>query len=110
VGLARSSDWSEEDTRWQLASTFFQVIDAGQTADIHNHEDIHEAHPITSRVLGKNPDETETALYFTGLIGLNYMVARTLPKSYRRGWQLLTITIGVGLVTHNHQLGLRWGF
>lgn len=109
-GYVRSDEWTKEDTKWQLVSTALQIIDAGQTADIRNHDDIHEAMPLTREVIGKNPSRTETALFFTGMIGLNYGIARMLPAPYRRYYQGARIMFNTGLIAHNYSIGLRWGF
>ena len=109
-GYVKSSDWTKEDTYWQATSTFLQIVDAGQTADIRNHDDVHEAMPLTRAIIGENPSRTETALYFTGMIGLNYGIARRLPKPYRRWYQVSKITIDAVVIGNNYSLGLRWGF
>lgn len=103
-------DWREIDTKRQVAYTVIAIMDAGTTADIRNHDDIEEKAPITRQVLGRNPEPTETALYFTGMAIGNYVVSAVLPPKYRSYWQNTTIIVNGGIVANNYRIGLRWGF
>jgi len=103
-------NWTKKDTAWQIGTTALLLIDAGQTADIRNHDDIHEVSPLTHALLGDNPGRTDTAIYFTSAAVIHYAVAAALPPKYRRWYQGILGGVELGVTAHNYQLGLRWGF
>lgn len=103
-------NWSNADTARQIAYTAIAVLDAGQTADIANHNDLEEVAPITRNVLGANPEAGEVAAYFTGAIIGNYAVSAMLKPKYRAVWQTLTLSVQSAVVGNNYRLGLTWGF
>ena len=103
-------NWSEDDTKRQVIQTVIYVLDAGTTADIKNHDDIEEEGPLARRVLGRQPEQRETALYFAGLSVANYAISAALPPNARKWWQRAGITVGGAVVGNNYRIGLRWGF
>jgi len=103
-------DWTKEDTRRQWAYTTIVILDAGQTADIQNHDGIREVSPAANAFLGDQPSTGATAAYFAGSALLNYAVSAMLKPKHRAWWQRSTIAINGAVVANNYQLGLRWGF
>ena len=105
-----ADDWTKADTARQWVYTGVALADALTTADIRNHDDIEEATPLARWALGKNPEPLPTAVYFAASAGLNYAIARALPRKYRAAWQTSTIALNGYVVGRNIGLGLRVGF
>lgn len=103
-------DWTATDTHRQVAITAIHVLDAMQTAQIQNHDDIVEANPLTRAVLGENPGTAATWGYFAGVIVADYAIAAVLPKKYRRVYQYIDIAFNGATVANNLRLGLKFKF
>ncbi len=80
-------------------------MDARQTADIRNHDDLVEKGPIARKFLDENPENVE--VYFVGLGLLHYGISRSLKPGPRRTFQYLTILLNGGVVVNNWRIGLR---
>ena len=103
-------NWTTADTARQVAYTAILAMDAGQTADIQNHDDLVEKNPVINGMFGDNPTSGQTAAYFVGAGVAHYAVAAMLKPKYRRYWQTVTISINSAVVANNFNLGLSWGF
>lgn len=103
-------DWTAADTRRQAAYTTILVIDAGQTADISNHDDISEANPVLRGLAGDNPSQGAVAGYFAAVGLAHYAISAALPPKHRRIWQHVTIGVNGAVVANNFRIGLTWGF
>jgi hypothetical protein len=102
--------WSPRDIALEAAYQAVNLVDAATTADIRNHDDVQEAGPLASAVLGSQPDPLETAAYFAVLGAAHAAVTHALPSRYRPWWQAVTITTSAAYAGNNLSLGLRWGF
>lgn len=91
----------------QAAYIAFHLLDWRQTRYIAKHPDeYHERNPL----LGRSPDTAEVDRFFllTGLI--HYGIARGLAPEWRTGFQQITLSLKVGVVGNNYQLGVKFGF
>jgi len=103
-------NWTRADTARQAAYMAILAIDAGQTADIQNHDDLVEKNPAAKEMFGDNPSSAQSAAYFTGIGIVHYAISATLKPKYRRHWQNATLSIYGVNVARNFTLGLSWGF
>lgn len=103
-------NWTKADTARQVAYTAILAIDAGQTADIQNHDDLVEKNPVISGMFGDNPTSGQTASYFVAAGVAHYAVAAMLKPKYRKYWQTVTLSVNSAVVANNFNLGLSWGF
>lgn len=83
-----SNDWSRSDTAWQITYTVAIAADAYTTTRIRHTPGVYESEPITRAVLGAQPGTAETWQYFGTLAVSHYLIARALPKRWRRYWQV----------------------
>ncbi len=97
--------WTKQDTARELAFASIIAVDARQTADIRNHDDLVEKGPIARKFLDENPENVE--VYFAGLGLLHYGISRSLKPGPRRTFQYLTILLNGGVVVNNWRIGLR---
>ncbi len=86
-GCAHQDDWTRRDTVMQLGVTVVLVADAVTTSRMQYDPNVFEAGPIASKVLGLQPDTSDTYLYFGSLIVANYLISRALPAKWRRYWR-----------------------
>lgn len=107
-GCAHSDEWTRRDTALQLAYTGVVIADAIQTADIQNYPDIQEAGWLAGKALGRNPDTSDTVLYFGTLAISHWMISRALPSKWRPYWQGVGIAVHLDAVISNCDMGLGW--
>ena len=102
-----ASDWSDEDISREAVLLVIHTIDWGQTRYIaENPDQFHEINPL----LDTNPSVWQVNNYFI-LSGLAHIaISNALPPEWRKGWQYVTIGIGVANVSRNHSIGLRISF
>ena len=97
---------NEEEWKRELAFMVVGLIDYGQTRDIKNHPELEERNPL----LGKHPSDSRIRNYVLAAgiahVGITYL----LPREYRPYWQWGTLVVELGVVRHNHSLGLRVDF
>jgi len=103
-------NWTRADTGRQVAYMAILAIDAGQTADIQNHDDLVEKNPIITGMFGENPTSGQTAAYFIGTGITHYAISAMLKPKYRRYWQNVSLSFNGAIVANNFRLGLSWGF
>lgn len=80
--------WTVEDTKWQVAYMGALAADAYTTTRIQYHSDIQEVGPIAREILGPQPSTADTWQYAIGAGLAHYVVARALPRKWRRWWQV----------------------
>lgn len=107
-GCAHSDEWTRRDTALQLAYTGVVVLDTIQTADIQNYPDIQETGWLARKALGRNPDTSDTILYFSTLAISHWVIARALPREWRTYWQGAGIAIHLDAVISNCEHGLAF--
>jgi len=99
--------WSRNDTGREAVYTLVHVIDWGQTLDIAKNPDKYHEHNI---ILGRHPSVGGVNRYMTALSLAHLGISMALPSEYRAGWQWITIIVTVGIIGHNHHVGLRINF
>lgn len=101
-GVAHS-EWTKQDSAWQLAYTALHVADWAQTRNIaRNPDEFHETNPI----LGRHPSVSEVDDYFLVTGVAHALVSAALPPKYRRKWQAAGIVVEAGAVAHNYSIGI----
>lgn len=87
---------------WQAIN----VADAITTARIHKTPGVREVNPVTSRVLGEQPDPDEVAVYFATVGLSHFLILKMLPPKWRKFYQGSTLAMGLATVDNNCQLDL----
>lgn len=103
TACATNGEWTRSDTLRQSTYSAMIAADAVTTARIHEAPGVHEAAPITQSILGRQPDPSDTAVYFATVAITHWMISRALPPKWRRRWQ-----IG-GTVLHGHATYVNCG-
>jgi len=88
-----------------LGSTLW-AVDCLQTIEISRSKEYWE----TNKILGEHPSEEAVYAYFTGAIIGSFIIAKALPKKYRKYWQGFFIGVGYSSSIHNHNIGVRITF
>jgi len=106
--LCFAGDWTTVDTVWQSAYTLALIGDCAQSRDAANYYPY--KYMETNPVLGEHPSKGRidnvclaTAI---GHLGISYL----LPAPWRRVWQVGTTVVEVGVVIHQHSIGLKFQF
>lgn len=87
AGCAHQDDWTRHDTMGQIGVTAVMLVDAVLTEQIQDYSNVYEAGPLASRVLGPQPNTSDTYQYFATLMISNYFITRALPAKWRPYWQ-----------------------
>ncbi len=101
-----SDPWTKTDTIFELVYVASIAADAYTTTEIQHHPDIKERQPVTRFILGDNPSTSETWQYFAVLGLSHYLIARSLPASWRRWWQVGGTSYHGYMVYRNCDTGL----
>lgn len=105
-GCASQDPWTTGDTVLQTLYTVSALADGHMTTLIQDHPNIEESGKVALQLLGPNPSDSDTWMYFGTLIISNYLIARMLPRGWRSMWQVGTTTRHVLAVNEGHQIGL----
>ena len=100
------ASWTPTDTKYEIAFQFMNAADAYTTARIRHTENVEEGSSVTRHFLGRQPEETEVALLFITYGISHYMIAKALPRKWRRFYQVSTIGRSTYMVVNNCNLGL----
>lgn len=103
-------DWDDIDSALFAANIVTRVIDAGQTAEIKDYDNIEEDDPLGKRLMGRNPSEAEVVAYFVGMLGVDYAISYVLPSTWRKAYLTGRVGLSLKTINDNYELGLRWGF
>ncbi len=101
-----SQDWSRADTVAELSWQALNIVDARQTAEIHETPGIRETDPLTRRILGRQPDPSETYQLMATYAVSHYVISRSLPPRWRKYWHAATLAPKAAVVYDNHKAGL----
>jgi hypothetical protein len=111
---------SKKDLALEAAYMGFHAIDWGQTRDIalnhcdspdfNNMSDCEGGRSENNPFIGSKPTTEEVDKYMLSTALLHAGITRSLPKKYRKKFQMLTIGMEAGFVHHNAKIGLkvRW--
>lgn len=100
----RPSDWSRNNSILQKSVVVFIMADWLQTRYIASNPDQYEeANPI----LGPNPSLGEVDRYFACCLVGNTLIAFLLPQKFRLRWQTISLSMQVGTVNHNYNMGVK---
>jgi len=103
--------WTRTDTAFEVAYAAAATVDAFQTVDIGNHDDMHEVNPVLAKLAGRNsPDPVAVTGFFLFTTAAHAAISYHLPKPWRRVWQGTTLIFESGIISHNTKLGLRVRF
>lgn len=89
---ASRDPWTKKDTYWQTAFIFITTIDICNTAKCMETGKYYEDNPIVQKFIGKEPTPEEVYIFGAEWIVFHTIVAKALPKKYRRFWQSFVIT------------------
>jgi hypothetical protein len=103
----QASDWSTQDTEREIAYSVLSTMDWAQTRYIASNP---ETQSEANRILGSHPSLNKVNAYFLLTNLLHLGVAYSLPKSYRVGFQYITIGMELNAVTANASLGIKMEF
>jgi len=105
-GCAHQDEWTTEDTKWQMGVTTMLAIDAETTSRIQYCATCYESGPIARYALGSQPSTSDTIMYFATNAIANYLIARSLPREWRRAWQVWEIGAHGYAIKSNCDIGL----
>lgn len=109
-----ASDWTKDDTGWQVAYLALHVADWGQTRNIVHRADTGCAGDPTcierNPFIGRNPSIRRVDTYFAFTALTHTAISYALPPDWRRGWQMITIGMEAGVVGYNYSIGLKMDF
>jgi len=103
---ACATDWSRRDSILQAGLAVTMIADAITTARIKDHPELRETGFLAEYILGEQPEQAETYLYFGTLIVSYYIISRTLPSKWRPYFQIGSTIYFADLVINNCQIGL----
>jgi hypothetical protein len=104
---ASRDPWTKQDTYWQIGVLVTQIIDWGQTREIAVNPKYYEKY---NKILGENPTLHEVNRYCIICIAGNYLIAKVLPKNWRRKWQVGSISCQAYYINNNYELGIKMNF
>jgi hypothetical protein len=98
--------WTADDTAREAAYQTLAAVDWAQTLNIQTDPTRHELNPI----LGQHPSQNKINKYFI-ITGLGHAaIAYMLSPTYRKIFEISTITLEVGTVGHNITVGVGMKF
>ena len=106
---ANAHAWTKQDTMWEMAYLSVHLTDWGQTLDIAA-QCQSGAYYETNPILGRCPSAQKVNTYFLTTALLHAGVAHALPPKYRRLFQAGTLSMQVGYVANNANIGLKLRF
>lgn len=106
VGCASSDPWTKSDTYRQAVVTAALIGDAVTTAKIRECNNCYENGPLTSKILGRQPNVKDTYTYYGTLIISNYFISRALPAKWRPYWQTWEFSVHTYSISKNCSIGL----
>lgn len=103
----QAQEWTDTDTAYEAVYLVLHTADWAQTRYIAAHS---EQFNEDNQFLGNDPSDSEVNRYFilTGL--LHTGIAYALPEKWRRGFQIVTISIEASVVSHNYRIGVNMNF
>lgn len=99
------SDWTKEDTVYQVLFSSLLMTDWLQTK-----EAVSEGYKENNPILGSYPSQNSIDVFGASVIIGHFAISKLLPKDWRRKWQLLTIGAEIKNVAHNYNIGVRIRF
>ena len=103
-GCAHQDRWTGYNTALELTWQAANIADGIQTSRIHENPLIEEKNAFTVAILGRQPDPTETAMYFATLGISHFLISRMLPREWREFYQTGTAIYQVSTVYQNCQI------
>lgn len=102
--------WDPVDKALMTANVVTKVIDAYQTRQIRDHDNIVEADPIGRALMGRNPGDRDIVLYFGAMTALDWGIAHVLPSGWRKVYLGVRTVASIRVIHNNAELGLDWRF
>lgn len=100
----RADPWTRADTAYEVAFATAAALDCSTTLDIRHHAGHWEAQPL----LGPHPSDARIRATCAAAVAVHAGIARALPASWRRVWQVFYIGLETGAVARNVRSGLRF--
>lgn len=111
VQEGRAADrWDSLDKALMAANVVTRVIDAHQTRQIRDHDNVVEADPVGRPLMGRNPGDRDVALYFLGVTAVDLGIAHVLPSEWRKIYLGVRTVASIRVIRNNAELGLDWRF
>jgi len=98
--------WSKPDVIREALYIGLSVVDLGQTLDMKNKKDVHEANPI----LGRHPSDKRIKTFIITTRAAHVLAVHLMPADWRPYFQLGGIAVEAGVVIHNDRVGLSIKF
>ena len=103
VGCAHQDEWTNRDTKLQIAVTLAIAADGYTTSKIQYTDGMEETGPA-KQFLGLQPSTSDTWMYMGTLMISSYFVSRALPSKWRPYWQGAQIAgFGSVAITNCHR-------
>lgn len=101
-----SQTWSRRDSIGESAVFATLAIDAYQTSRIRDHEGYEEIGSVRP-FCGPRPSPGCTAQYFVASALTHWLIAKSLPPSWRPYWQGAAVAVEARVIYRNHAVGIR---
>ena len=101
-----ATDWTQQDTRYELAFQVINAADAYTTSRIRHTNNVHEVNLLTVSLIGRQPTASDVALLFSTYGISHYLIAKALPEKWRRYYQVSSFIAVTYVVIENCQLDL----
>jgi hypothetical protein len=106
--VSAENNWTEENTKLELAYQAVNIIDWRQTIYIANNPDkFSETNPLFST---KHPSVEEVNWHFTSNAIFHPLISLALAPQYRKYWQYITVTVTGAFVLNNARIGVQLQF
>ena len=102
----KAEEWDQADKILFGSFVAANVVDTLQTLDIVRHPVYYETNPI----MGNHPSDGVVLLTKAAFVGGMYWLVRDMASDRRKVVLGLATAILIGMVVHNHQIGLRAEF
>lgn len=98
-----ADEWTAADTAWEAAFVGAVFLDWQQTRWFLYEQRPHRYYEINP-VIGKHPSSARLNAHVAAAVIGHAVVARILPASWRRTWQVMTVSVELAVVARNADL------
>ena len=106
---AGTDKWTKADKTLLTINGVMMTVDMLQTQDIYRRSEYYEINPVIDAGV-KQFGTGFIPFYFIGSFGLRYLIADSLPSTYRKVFLSGTALVSTFLVINNDSIGLKVRF
>jgi hypothetical protein len=98
--------WTPGQKTLATTYTILHTVDWMQTNSVFKEDGYHEINPLIDYTYEQGGLGC-VALYFAASLAATLSIAHILPGRHRAAWLALSSVVKLGLVSHNHSIGLN---